>query len=183
MCNARLVLSGPEKFSTLFFAVNMNMNMIAPACVAFCGASAFAAVTPSCNVAAAAADGVTLLKTCAPEITFYSAGASAVKNAVVATMTTDGKIFDKSKPFVTINLSGNSNALAYYGYGATGTTWAGKRVAVIYNSTNGSHAGVNQPLTGLKTGSCRRRRGPAKIQHHTVAHCCSPKGRHFHARC
>lgn len=131
----------------------MNMKMIAAACVAFCGASAFAAVSPSCNVAAAAGDGVTLLTTCSPEITFYSAGASAVKNAVVATMIKDGKIFDRSKPFVTINLSGNSNAVAYYGYGATGSSWAGKRVAVIYNSTNGSHAGVNQLLTGLKTGS------------------------------
>lgn len=131
----------------------MNMKMIAAACVALCSASAFAAVTPSCNVAAAAADGVTLLKTCSPEITFYSAGASAVKGAVTLTMTTDGLIFDKSKPFVTVNLSGNPNAVAYYGYGAAGKSWAGKRVAVIYNSTNGSHAGVNQLLTGLKTGS------------------------------
>lgn len=140
----------------------MNMKMIAAACVAFCSASAFAAVTPSCDVAAAAADGVTLLKKCAPEITFYSAGASAVKNAVTSTFTTDGIVFDKSKPFVTINVGKvapetglNSNVVAYYGYGAAalGASYAGKRVAVIYNSTNGSMAGVNQLLTGLKSGS------------------------------
>ena len=131
----------------------MNMKMIAAACVAFCGVSAFAAVTPSCNAAAAAADGVTLLKSCSPEITFYGAGASAMSGGIKATLATDTVVFDKSKPFVTINLSGNSNAYAYYGYGATGKSWAGKRVAVIINSTNGSMAGVNQLLTGLKTGS------------------------------
>lgn len=131
----------------------MNMKMIAAACVAFCGASAFAAATPSCNATAAAADGVTLLKTCAPDITFYGAGATALKGAIQATLTTDGKVFDKTKPFVTVNLSGNSNAFAYYGFGATGTSWAGKKVAVIYNGTNGSMAGVNQLLTGLKSGS------------------------------
>ena len=131
----------------------MNMKMIAAACVAFCSASAFAAVTPSCNTTAAAADGVTLLKTCSPEITFYGAGASAMTGGIKATLTTDTVVFDKTKPFVTINLSGNSNAYAYYGYGAAGKSWAGKRVAVIINSTNGSMAGVNQLLTGLKSGS------------------------------
>jgi len=131
----------------------MNMKMIAAACVAFCGVSAFAAATPSCNATAAAADGVTLLKTCAPDITFYGAGATALKGAIQATLTTDGTIFDKSKPFVTINLSGNSNAYAYYGYGASGKSWSGKKVAVIINGTNGSMAGVNQLLTGLKSGS------------------------------
>jgi len=131
----------------------MNMKMIAAACVAFCSASAFAAVTPSCNTTTAAADGVTLLKTCAPEITFYGAGASAMSGGIKATLATDAVVFDKSKPFVTINLSGNSNAYAYYGYGAAGKSWAGKRVAVIINSTNGSMAGVNQLLTGLKSGS------------------------------
>jgi opacity protein-like surface antigen len=140
----------------------MNMKMIAAACVAFCSAGAFAAATPSCGKALPGfeganytheQDGLVLLKSCSPEITFYSAGASAVSNAVTATVIADGKIFNKSKPFVTINLSGNSNAKAWYGFGATGTAWADKRVAVIYNSTNGSTAGVIQLLSGLKTGS------------------------------
>jgi len=150
----------------------MNMKMIAAACVAFCGASAFAAVTPSCNTAAAVADGVTLLKTCAPEITFYGAGATALKGAIQATLTTDGKVFDKTKPFVTIALSGNSNAYAYYGYGATGKSYAGKRVAVIVNGTNGSMAGVNQLLTGLKSGSVENgvdQQEYKTIQLHTAA--------------
>jgi hypothetical protein len=54
---------------------------------------------------------------------------------------------------VTINLAGNSNVYAYYGYGAVGKPNWGKRVAVIVNGTNGSMAGVNQLLTGLKKGS------------------------------
>ena len=121
------------------------MKMIAAACVAFCSAGAFAAATPSCGKALPGfeganytdqQDGLVLLKSCSPEITFYSAGASAVSNAVTATVIADGKIFNKSKPFVTINLEGNSNAKAWYGFGATGTAWADKRVAVIYNSTN-----------------------------------------------
>ena len=131
----------------------MKMKMIVAACVAFCGVSAFAAVSPSCNAADAAADGVTLLKTCAPEITFYGAGATAMKSAIQAVLAKDGVVFDKSKPFVTVNLSGNSNAYAYYGFGAAGTTWVGKKVAVIINGTNGSMAGVNQLLSGLKQGS------------------------------
>lgn len=150
----------------------MNMKMIAAACVAFCGVSAFAAATPSCNAAAAAADGVTLLKTCSPDITFYGAGATALKNAIQATVAADGVIFDKSKPFVTINLSGNSNAYAYYGYGASTKSWAGKKVAVIINGTNGSMAGVNQLLTGLKSGSVENgvdQQEYKTIQLHTAA--------------
>ena len=132
----------------------MNMKMIAAACVAFCSASAFAAaVTPYCNATAAAADGVTLLKTCSPEITFYGAGATAMANGIKNALATEGLVFDKTKPFVTIALSGNSNAYAYYGYGAATKAWAGKRVAVIINGTNGSMAGVNQLLTKLASGS------------------------------
>jgi hypothetical protein len=62
-------------------------------------------------------------------------------------------VFDLTKPIVTINLSGNTNPYAYYGYGATGKSYAGKKVAIIVNGTNGSMAGVNQLLTGLKSGS------------------------------
>ena len=136
--------------------MNMKMKMIAAVCVAFCGASAFAAAAkpvPTCDAANASTDGVTLLKTCTPDVTFYAAGATALKGAIQAVLATDKKVFDKSKPFVTINLADNTNAYAYYGYGAAGTAWDGKKVAVIVNGTNGSMAGVQQLLTALKTGS------------------------------
>ena len=131
----------------------MKLNKIALAALALASSGAFAAtVTPSCG-AAALTDGVALLKTCAPDVTFYGAGATAMKTAIQTVLSTDGKVFDKSKPFVTINLDGNTNAYAYYGYGAAGKPYAGKKVAVIINGTNGSMAGVNQLLSGLKNGS------------------------------
>lgn len=131
----------------------MKLNKIAFAAMALASSGAFAAAAPSCNAAAAAADGVVLLKTCAPQVTFYAAGATAMKNAIQKVLTTDGKVFNKGMPFVTVNLSGNTNVYAYYGFGAAGKSYAGKRVAVIVNGTNGSMAGVNQLLTGLKSGS------------------------------
>ncbi|NQW93471.1 MAG: hypothetical protein HQ446_05485, partial [Polaromonas sp.] len=116
----------------------MKLNKIAFAAMALASSGAFAAVAPSCNVTTAAADGVVLLKTCAPEVTFYSAGATALKGAIQAVLTTNGLVFDKSKPFVTITTAISADMYAYYGYGAAGTTWAGKRVAVIVNGRNGS---------------------------------------------
>ena len=133
------------------------MTEIAAACVAFCGASAFAAVTPSCNITTSAVNSaynnVALVKNCTPEVTFYAAGATALKGAIQTVMTTDGKIFNMAKPFASIARKGDSNTYAYYGFGAAGTTWVDKKVLVIVNGTNGSMAGVNQLLTGLKQGS------------------------------
>ncbi|NQW94039.1 MAG: hypothetical protein HQ446_08405 [Polaromonas sp.] len=131
----------------------MKLNKIAFAALALVSSGAFAAATTSCNTTAAALDGVTLLKTCAPQLTFYSAGATAMKGAIQAVLVTNGLVFDKSKPFVTITTAISADMYAYYGYGAANTTWAGKRVAVIVNGKNGSMAGVNQLLTGLKSGS------------------------------
>lgn len=77
----------------------------------------------------------------------------ATLKTVTSGVVTKSAVFDIAKPVVTINLAGNSNAYAYYGYGAPGKQYAGKKVAVIVNGTNGSMAGVNQLLTGLKSGS------------------------------
>ena len=116
----------------------MKLNKIAFAVLAVASTGAFAAVTPSCNAAAAAADGVTLLKTCAPDITFYAPGATALKGAIQKTLLTQtgsgstlanasSAVFDVTKPVVTIN--GNSNTYAYFGFGALGKPYAGKKVA------------------------------------------------------
>jgi len=144
----------------------MKLNKIAFAALAVASTGAFAAtVTASCGTAANT-DGVTLLKTCAPDITFYAPGATALKGAIQKTLGTlvdstdstsaikSSEVFDVTKPIVRI-WSGkvDSNAYAYYGFGATGKSYAGKKVAVIVNGTNGSMAGVNQLLSGLKSGS------------------------------
>lgn len=129
----------------------MNMKTIAAAALAVCSASAFAAVTPSCPATVTTV--TDLVTKCAPEIVVKGAGATAPKASIQAVLTTDGKVFDKSKPFASITLSGNTDQYAYYGFGAAGTSFAGKKVAVIYNGKNGSIAGVAQLLSGLKTGS------------------------------
>ncbi len=118
--------------------------------------SAHAVTVPSsCNPAAAAADGVTLLRTCSPEITFYVVATEDFNvNVTNSWLTTNMvKIFDVSKPIVTINLAGNTTANAFYGYGIAGTSFAGQRIAVIINGTNGYISGLRQLLTGLKSGS------------------------------
>ncbi|NQW94214.1 MAG: hypothetical protein HQ446_09305 [Polaromonas sp.] len=130
----------------------MKLNKIAFGVLALTSIGAFAAATPSCTTANAA-DALLMVKNCAPEVTFYAAGATAMKNAIQAVLTADGKIFNKSLPFATLAQTGNSNVYGYFGTGAAGTAWAGKKVAVIVNGTNGSLAGVNQLLTGLKSGS------------------------------
>lgn len=79
----------------------------------WCGA--FASTTTSCDPAAAARDGVTLLRTCTPEISFYVPGSAAIAEALVSTLSTDGLVFDRSKPLVRINTTGPGIAFAYYG--------------------------------------------------------------------
>jgi len=119
-----------------------------------CGANA-ATAPASCDPAAASADGVTLLKTCSPEITFYLVATEDFNSNVTNSWLTTNmvRIFDVSKPIVTVNLAGNSTANAFYGYGIAGTSFAGQRVAVIVNGTNGYISGLRQLLTGLKSGS------------------------------
>ena len=78
--------------------------------------SAHAATLPSsCNPATAASDGVTLLRTCSPEITFYVVATEDFNvNVTNSWLTTNMvKIFDVSKPIVTVNLAGNTTANAF----------------------------------------------------------------------
>ena len=124
--------------------MNMKMKMIAAAAVAMTGTGAFAACT-----ATEMADSILMLRNCAPETVFYGAGATAMKGAIQSVLTTDGVVFDKSKPFVTITTAASSDMYAYYGF-SKGTN---KRLAVIINGKNGSMAGVNQLLSKLKYGS------------------------------
>jgi hypothetical protein len=112
-------------------------------------------VPSSCNPAAAASDGVTLHRTCSPEITFYVVATEDFDANVTNSWLTPNmvKVFDVSKPIVTVNLAGNTTANAFYGYGIAGSSFAGRRVAVIINGTNGYISGLRQLLTGLKSGT------------------------------
>lgn len=127
-------------------------HLIAGAAALACG-GAFAAVTPvTCNPATAAG----LANTCVPEVVFLVGGASAQQGALEGVLKS-GTIFDNAKVRAKLSIAGNPNALAngntfaYIGIGATGTSYANKRVAVIYNKANGSAAGVATLLTGKGT--------------------------------
>ncbi len=124
--------------------MNMKMKMIAAAAVAVTGTAAFA----DCKTTDMQ-DAVLMLANCSPETTFYGAGATAMKGAIQSVLTTDGVVFDKSRPFVTITTAASSDMYAYYGFSKA----TGKRLAVIINGKNGSMAGVNQLLSKLKYGS------------------------------
>lgn len=130
--------------------MNIKMKLVSAACLAICSAGAFAALPPTVCAPTTLAG---LINTCAPEITFYMGGASAQGGALNAVLASGAGIFDTTAVRGKITdtstaISGNGNTVAYIGLGAAGTTYAGKRVLVIYNKANGSMAGVNQLLTG-----------------------------------
>lgn len=127
-------------------------HLIAAAAAVACG-GAFAATTP---VACSETNLNGLVNTCAPEVAFLVGGASAQQAALEAVLAS-GTIFDNTRIRGKLTMAGNpvalanGNNIAYVGYGATGTTFAGKRVAVIYNKINGSAGGVATLLTGKGT--------------------------------
>jgi len=130
-------------------------HIVAAAAALVSAGGAFAAATP---VTCAPSTLIGLVNTCAPEVTFYVGGASAQGNALNAVLATGAGIFDTSAVRGKItdtaaSTSGNGNTVGYIGLGATGTSYAGKRVLVIYNKANGSAAGVLQLLTGKGTGA------------------------------
>jgi hypothetical protein len=133
----------------------MKLNQIAFAALAVVSAGAFAATTPLCTTAPTT--GAALLAQCSPEVTFFAAGGTAMRDAYKNVAYT---FFDNTKPLVYVKTlksdsSENKDIFAIYGYGATtaNATVAGKRLAVIVNTVNGSMAGVNLLVSGGKTGS------------------------------
>jgi len=131
----------------------MKIKLISMAALAVCGSSAFAA---NCDATTA----LKLVNTCAPEVTVYVAGASAQAPALKTIMLATNTVFDTTKPFAIVtnsatgqlstgdNTLGAKNTTIYYG-----TSAAGKRTAVVYNTANGSFAGVKQMTEGTGTGS------------------------------
>jgi hypothetical protein len=141
-----------------FLEVYMKLNRIVAACAALTAASAFAACP---TTGAVTLDD--LVNKCAPEVTFYSGGASAQSSAVNSILTASPTVFDTSKArgrvyLMSASVSGlngvtttdptKSNTVGYIGFGATTSPFAGKRVLVIYNKANGANAGVFQVLAG-----------------------------------
>jgi len=139
----------------------MKLSKIALASLLAVGtASSFA------QVACDSTNALTFTNTCAPEMTVYIAGASALSDAVKAVVPT---YFDTTKPFTTILDGGSTNGFKANDFNLIGTAktktgpnsvigWYGtslateafgnaqKRLFVVYNNFNGSAAGVSQVL-------------------------------------
>lgn len=139
----------------------MKFKKILAACAAISSGAVFAAATPiTCTSEATILSD--LINRCAPEVTFYVAGASAQATALNTILAAGTGVFNTSKvrgkiDLTTSSISGlnggtddtKSNTVGYIGYGdANVPSLAGLRVLVIYNKANGSFAGVNQMLTG-----------------------------------
>ena len=139
----------------------MQMKLIAAAALALTSTSSFAAQqcgTQSNGWFFSTAE--QFVNTCAPEVTFFIAGSSALGGNINAILP---DLFDSTKPLVKVVdnsatgiINGNKAATtAYYGTSKAAVTGGtAKRVYVIYNNNNGSAAGVSLVMGKLgKTGN------------------------------
>jgi hypothetical protein len=132
----------------------MKIKLITLAALAVCGSSAFAAA-PNCD-ATAKSTALGLVNNCVPEVTIYMAGASAQGPALKTVLLTTTAVFKTDLPIAYVTNAATSaladigakNTVIYYGTGLTG-----KRTAVVYNTANGSFAGVKQMIEGAPTSS------------------------------
>lgn len=116
----------------------MKIKFIAAAVLALCSSSSFAATKPV--VVCDASTAIKMAQTCAPESTLFIAGSSALGAAL---NTVALSLFDTPSAVTTIKSATNLNGGKDQGwYGIAG----GKRLYVVYNSQNGSAAGVSQLL-------------------------------------
>lgn len=153
----------------------MKFKLIALAALAVCGSSAFAVTTVVSKCVAPATSSVDLVTGCAPEVTLYMAGASAQQPAIQTLLSTTDAVFDLTKTIakvskatgaaVTANATTNTttsvttltdlgakNTEIYVGTGSSKMgVAAGKRIAVVFNTANGSFAGVKQMVEGKDT--------------------------------
>jgi len=133
----------------------MKIKLISLAALAVCGSSAFAAGPLVCaNPGTSPSD---LVSNCVPEVTVYMAGASAQQPAIRTLLLTTDAVFDTTKAMAKVvawstGALGAKNTEIYVGTGSSKAGVAsGKRIAVVYNTANGSFAGVKQMTEGKDT--------------------------------
>ena len=117
-------------------------------------AAALIAGSASSFAAGILCDSSTPLKfasTCTPEVTYFIAGSSALGGSVEKIIST---YFDKTLmtpvKVVDNNTLFGSKVLAYYGMSIPSLTTTSKRMYIVYNSYNGSAAGVSNVLADSK---------------------------------
>jgi hypothetical protein len=130
------------------YRMNLNKTRIVVACAAaFAAQGAFAACVAYDSTAPQ-----NFVNDCAPEAKLALAGASSVKAAVTAVVTAD--LFDTTNmPVISVKdtsttyANNAANTLAWYGMSKPSLTGGvSKRLFVVYNSNNGSAAGVSAVL-------------------------------------
>ena len=114
----------------------MKIKYLALACAALGSANAFAA-NPTYDATATT-----------PDTVFMIAGASAQKNALLATV--PSTVFDTTTHGV-LYISGPNGSVGWLGDGKSAIFGTGKKVLVIYQSKNGSAAGLDQLITTTTT--------------------------------
>lgn len=122
----------------------MKIKFIAAACLALCSSASFAA--GKTVVACDTATPLLMAQTCAPESTLFIAGSSAL-GAALNTVALD--LFETPALVATIKSSTGLNDgkdQGWYGMSKADLTGTSKRLFVVYNSQNGSAAGVSQLL-------------------------------------
>jgi len=158
--------------------MKLKLIAVAALAVCGAGAFAATKVAPAtttCDVATTAAVTNTpllMVQNCVPDVTVYVAGASAQKPAIDVLMLASGIVFDNTKPIAYVAPSTNThttpalsftsdegktvksgikNTVIYMGVGtSTGNPlYKGKLIAFVYNTANGSFAGVKQMTKGL----------------------------------
>lgn len=123
----------------------MKIKFIAAACLALCSSASFAAgkTVVVCNTASP----LLMAQTCAPEATLFIGGSSAL-GAALNTVALD--LFETPAAVATIKSSTGLNGgkdQGWYGMSKADVTGGvSKRLYVVYNSQNGSAAGVSQLL-------------------------------------
>jgi len=139
----------------------MKIKLIAVAALAVCGSGAFAA-GPTLVCTSPETSSNALVNNCAPEVVVYMAGASAQQPGLDTLLSTTDVVFDNTKAMAKITKGtllsstenfGSTKTTIYYGFGSTKSGSAGKRIAVVYNTANGSFAGVKQMVEATGTGA------------------------------
>jgi hypothetical protein len=147
----------------------MKLKTLSIAALSFCAFSSFAASVdatkcslPASAATTTAADLVAMTNNCAPEVTLFIAGSSALggsvnstvlkyfKTGYIAQIVDTGTPNGPSIPNKTNNGQPGNGEVAFYGIAKDGIGLDGKRLLVVYNSYMGSAAGVSNLMAGDK---------------------------------
>lgn len=142
----------------------MKLKQIALASMVLVAGSSFAQIQTAEQVCATAGAGLLeLANKCAPEVTFYIAGASALGDATSNVLTANNFAGYFSSPPVQVEDKGTisgttvvhpknngapgNGVTAWYGMSAAAVTGTPKRMLLVYNKTMGSAAGVSNVMS------------------------------------